>query len=1521
MSVDLKNLIPDREIDEYYRLREELNRNGLYRIEDERDSCGVGFVAAIDGKPRKEILELGVKALQSVWHRGATDADGKSGDGAGVRFQISREFFTHYLKSCGASPVNERLAVGQIFLPRRNIAAQDKARMITEREIVRSGYYVCAWRQVPVDTSVLGQRAEASRPEIEQVIVAGKKDETPEAFELQLFYIRRRIEKAILAEAIQDFYICSFSCRSIIYKGMFLAQHIADFFPDLKHPLFTCSYVIFHQRYSTNTYPEWRLAHPYRTLAHNGEINTLKGNVNRMKCHEILLAEKSFPGHADEILPLIAANGSDSAALDAVFEAFIRAGRTAPEVKSLLIPEAFQHHPFMSEKRKAMNAYAHSVIEPWDGPASIVASDDRWLIAGTDRNGLRPFRYCVTEDGLIIAGSETGMTRIQPEAVLKRGGLGPGALIALDMQEGKLYLDDELKEKLAEERDFKTLCGGFRYLDQDPPEEKETNDESEEAFLRRQFLFAHTRETLEMLVDPAVMTGKEAVGSMGDDTPIAVLSKRYRPLSHFFRQNFSQVTNPPIDPLREKYVMSLTTRFGNLLNLKFEDKNFSEILTLESPILTDALFERVKEAAGEKLVTFDCVFPVESETEIDFHERLTALKVSVTQAVKDGARHIVLTDEKAGEAFAPLPVILAVGAAHAALTEAGLRNLTALHVRSGECADAHYAAVLIGVGATTVNPYMAQAIITERVKKGRYSGLNVTQAVRNFKESLDSGLLKIISKCGISVISSYRGGCNFDIVGLSRTLTADYFPGASSRVSGIGLNGLKKKILTLREAAYDPNTFTLPVGGFFRYREREERHALDAALIHALQTAVNENSQVLFRKYSEKTRALALETPVAFRDLLDFKTNEVTPISQNDVEAITEIRKCFVTPGMSLGSLSPEAHRTLTVAMNRIGAKSDSGEGGEDPECETPSLDGDNLSAAIKQVASGRFGVTARYLNACRELEIKIAQGAKPGEGGQLPGYKVTELIAKLRHSSPGVTLISPPPHHDIYSIEDLAQLIYDLKQINPTAEVCVKLVSQSGIGAVAVGAVKAGADVILISGHSGGTGASAQSSVKFAGSPWETGLAEANQALILNKMRSKVKLRTDGGLKTGRDIVTAAMLGAEEFGIGTAALVAVGCLMVRQCHSNTCPVGICTQDEALRAKYSGTPEKVINLMTLIAVEVREILASLGLRSVKEAVGRTDLLKQISRGWVHFDDLDLNPILLKPDTGGAPSYRTENPETPPGGNTNISLNQTILKDTERFLQTKAKTDLFYPVRNTNRTVGARLASQIIRKLKGEILPEDAVTLRFSGSAGQSFGAFAVRGMKLLLSGDANDYVGKGLSGGLIAIEPGSEAKFSPHENMIIGNTCLYGATSGALFANGRAGERFAVRNSGAFAVIEGAGANACEYMTGGVVIILGSVGLNFGAGMTGGRAFVYDPERKMEASANLDTVTLVRGVCEEDRDGVMTLLQRHAQLTGSLTAREMIEDFSAFDKRFVTVIPKDALILKRNHAAPGEKAA
>ena len=1483
----------------YKKNKEFLEKNNAYDPNMEHDACGVGMIAATNGKKTRKIVEYGIEALKAIWHRGAVDADGKSGDGAGIQIEIAPDFFREKILATGHNlDDTKRLCVGMVFLPRTNYADQEKSREIIESVLLEENFYIYGWRQVPVNPKVLGKTADQNRPEIAQVLFKKNEKLKTNDLERELFVTRKKIEKLSREAQLKELYICSFSSRSIVYKGMFLAEALADFYPDLNDKKLTSRFAIFHQRYSTNTFPSWDLAQPFRTLAHNGEINTLKGNINWMKIHEQDMSSNLFK-NVEDLKPVIRSS-SDSGALDNVFELLTHSGKLAPLIKLMMIPDAWsKRSKTVSKNHQDLFNFLNSTIEPWDGPSAICATDSKWILASTDRNGLRPLRYTITSDDLFFAGSESGMIKFPEEKIVSKGKLGPGQIIAIDLREGKLFKDKEIKDYIA--KDYKKYNKQIIDLDKKISVKEEKAEFFGDDLKKRQYLTGLSIEDLELILHPMAEEGKEASGSMGDDTPIAVLSSHFRPVSHYFRQNFSQVTNPPIDSLRENKVMSLKTRFGNLGNiLDFDNLIQENIYVLDSPILTNSQFKKFKNIFSKKIKIIDCTFDVNSSLK----ERIEEIRKECEIAVREGSSTLILSDKKISLSRASIPTILVVGAAHSYLVKKGLRGYCSINVEASDVLDTHSFAILIGVGATTINPYLAIDSIHQRFEKKLFGKLDFENCILKFKKSIDSGLLKIMSKMGISVISSYRGGCNFEAVGLSRAIVADYFPGMVSRISGIGIIGIEKKIKELHKKSFHKNLISLPIGGLYKYRKTGEDHQLQGNLIHLLQHAVGTNSYDDYKKYSKGIHSLP---PINLRDLLQFKSKKKS-IDINGVESIDKILSRFGSGSMSHGALSAEAHETLAIGMNRIKGASCSGEGGEDPKRFSKLSNGDSANSRVKQIASARFGVTVDYLNNANEIEIKMAQGAKPGEGGQLPGFKVTSEIARLRHSTPGVTLISPPPHHDIYSIEDLAQLIYDLKQINSKARVGVKLVASTGIGTIATGVAKAKADIILISGHSGGTGASPQTSIKYAGIPWEMGLTEANQVLTLNNLRHRVTLRTDGGMKTGRDVIMAAMMGAEEYGMGTSSLIAMGCIMVRQCHSNTCPVGVCSQDKKLREKFTGTPEKVVNFFTFVAKEVREILAFLGYKSINEIIGRTDLLSQVNKGSSNLDDLDLNPILVQADPGDNLRY-CENKSINKVPDT---LDEKIWIDIKDKIKQKEKTFFEYQIQNTCRSVGTRLSHYIYKKFGNDKLDDENVTIELNGSAGQSLGAFLTKGIKLIVNGDSNDYVGKGLSGGVIVIRKSTKSNLISNENIIIGNTVLYGATSGKLYASGQAGERFAVRNSGSLAIIEGCGAHGCEYMTGGAAIILGSVGDNFGAGMTGGMAFIYDINKNFKNFVNPDSLVWQEVETDYWKNFLKSNLKNFAKETNSNIAKKILNDFDNEILNFLQVCPIEMLDKLKN---------
>jgi len=1479
-----------------------LQKNNIYSKDMEHDACGVGLVASTEGRKSREVVEYGIEALKAVWHRGAVDADGKTGDGAGIHIEIPKDFFIEKIEITGHKFENSEICVGMIFLPRNNFDAQETCRTIVESEFTKNNFSIYGWRQVPVNPKVLGEKADRTRPEIAQVLFKhNDKKLNSKDLERILYEVRRKIENEVLKNLLEGFYICSLSSKSIIYKGMFLAEAIADFYIDLQDERFISRYAIFHQRFSTNTAPSWDLAQPFRAIAHNGEINTFRGNKNWMRIHEQEMESDLFE-NIENLKPVIQPGTSDSAALDNVFELLNVSGQPSPLAKLMLIPDAWsKKSKILSKDHQQLFNFLNSTMEPWDGPAAIAATDNEWVIAANDRNGLRPLRYTITKDKFLFAGSETGMIKLNEKKIIAKGRLGPGEIIGVRIEKGKLFTNEKIKNYLAKE--YKHFNKQIIDLD------KKIIIKDEKPFFignelkKRQHAFGYSLEDLELILHPMAEDAKEATGSMGDDTPLAVLSDRYRPLYHFFRQNFSQVTNPPIDSLRENKVMSLKTRFGNLGNiLDFDNLIEENIYVLNTPILSNTQLEKFTKFFGKNFTIIDCTFDKDENLE----NVIEKIKKISEVAAREGITQLLLSDKNISEKRIPIPMLLCVGAINTYLIKNKLRGYVSINVQTGEAMDTHSFATLIGVGATTINPYLALDSLYQRFQKKLFDKFDYEECIKRYIKSVNNGLLKIMSKMGISVLSSYRGGCNFETVGLSRTVVSDYFPGIISKISGIGLTGIEKKLKNIHREAFDNKDSVLPIGGIYRYRKNGELHQYQGKLIHLLQSAVTSNSYEAYQRYVEGIYDLP---PINLRDLIDFRKRYLKPsIDISEVEPLEKILKRFGSGSMSHGALSKEAHETLAIGMNRIKGASCSGEGGEDEKRFSIMKNGDSANSRVKQIASARFGVTINYLNNCNEIEIKIAQGAKPGEGGQLPGFKVSEEIAKLRHSTPGVTLISPPPHHDIYSIEDLAQLIYDLKQINPNARIGVKLVASSGIGTIAAGVAKAKADIILISGHNGGTGATPQTSVKYVGIPWEMGLTETNQVLTLNNLRDKVTLRTDGGIKTGRDVVIAAMMGAEEYGVATTALVAMGCIMVRQCHSNTCPVGVCTQDAKLREKFTGTPDKVVNLFTFIATEVREILAELGFKSLNEIIGRTDLLRQVSKGSSNLDDLDLNPLFVQADSGNSKRY-CENqiinkvPDT---------LDEEIWPVIESKIHKREKIEKKFIIKNTNRAVGTRISHYLHKKYGNEKLNDDFLTLNFKGSAGQSFGAFGTKGLRLIIEGDANDYVGKGLSGATISIKLPEESNLISDQNTIIGNTVLYGATSGKLFAAGKAGERFAVRNSGAISVIEGCDSNGCEYMTGGTVIILGNVGDNFAAGMTGGMAFIYDINQKFDKRVNPETVVWQTPETDYWINYLRKLIGEHFEQTNSKISKKIINNFEKEISNFFQVCPKEMLDKLKN---------
>jgi glutamate synthase domain-containing protein 2/glutamate synthase domain-containing protein 1/glutamate synthase domain-containing protein 3 len=1463
---------------------------GLYDPRLEHDACGIGFVCNINGRKSHEIIEKGIQVLVNLTHRGACGCDPETGDGAGVLIQIPHKFFARVCASLGFTlPAPGEYGVGMTFLPvERHERLQCEG--IIERIALEEGLTVLGWRDTPIDGSAIGRVARVSQPYIEQVFLGRGKGMTEDQLERKLYIVRKRAEAEVAASDLEDkgfFYIPSLSARTIVYKGLLLAPQIAHFYPELSDPEVMSALCLVHQRFSTNTFPTWQLAHPFHYIAHNGEINTLRGNVNWMNARQSVLESPLFGEDIKKLFPIIQANGSDSAAFDNALELLLMSGRSLPHAMAMLVPEAWSRNKHMNPQKRAFYEYHASLMEPWDGPAAIAFTDGRSIGAVLDRNGLRPARYLVTNDNMIIMASETGVLPVRPEDVKYKGRLQPGKMLLVDTTEGRIVADRELKARLYGRNPYQLWLKEHQItLDSlaDPPREIAPDPAT---ILRRQRAFGYTDEDLKMILAPMAEKGEEPVGSMGTDTPLACLSDKPQPLFNYFKQLFAQVTNPPIDPIREEMVMSLTSYIGTERNILAETPQHCHTLKLPHPILTNHSLEKLRRVSqGDFLATtLPTLFPVEDGAK-GLERSLTQLCRHASQAIQSGYTLLILSDRGLDADYAPIPSLLALTAVHNHLVREETRTQVALIIESGEPREVMHFALLIGYGASAINPYLA----LETVGQAAWPA---------YIKAVNKGLLKTFSKMGISTLQSYRGAQVFEAIGLNRQFVDTYFTGTVSRIEGVGLNVIAEEAIRKHRHAFRPVTefeTELTVGGSYQWRSNGEYHLYNPQTISKLQHAVRQESFQTFQEYTDlidrESRHLC-----TLRGLLELKQSD-EPVPLEEVEPAKEIVKRFATGAMSFGSISKEAHETLARAMNRIGGRSNTGEGGEDE-----ARFADDRRSAIKQVASARFGVTTTYLVNAEELQIKMAQGAKPGEGGQLPGHKVDETIARVRHSIPGVGLISPPPHHDIYSIEDLAQLIYDLKNVNPAARISVKLVAEVGVGTVAAGVAKAHADVVLISGDSGGTGASPLSSIKHAGAPWELGLAETHQVLVLNDLRGRIRVQTDGKLQTGRDVVIAALLGAEEFGFSTAPLVAMGCIMMRKCHLNTCPVGIATQDPALRAKFQGTPENVINFFFFIAEQVRRYMASLGFRTFDEMVGRVDML-EARKAIDHWKakGLDLSMILYNPQMPSRIARRCVQKQD---HGINQALDYKLIDHAQEALENRTPIEIRLPIRNVHRTVGAMLSGEIARRYGSAGLPDSTIKFHFSGSAGQSFGAFLAKGVTLELEGDANDYVGKGLSGGRLIVFPPRGSTFLPEENILIGNVALYGATSGEAFFNGKAGERFAVRNSGATAVVEGLGDHGCEYMTKGLVVVLGKCGRNFAAGMSGGFAYVLDEvgdfaeKRCNTAAVDLETVA------EEDGAMLFELISRHVEFTASPRGKWIIENWEQMLPKFIKVFPHE----------------
>ena len=1461
-------------------------KEGLYDPAHEHDACGVGMIVNLNGSKSHELVDSALRVLENMKHRGAEGADNKTGDGAGVMVQIPHEFI---LLQGIPVPEKGKYGTGLIFLP-KDPKEQEHILSIVIEEIEREGLTLMHLRAVPVNSDILGQSARETEPDIKQVFITGAGH--TENLERTLYIIRKKIEQRVQQK---DFYIVSLSSRTIIYKGMLSSTQVRTYFSDLTQPYFTSGLAIVHSRFSTNTFPTWSLAQPFRLLAHNGEINTIRGNRGWMEARESVLSTPTL-GNVKDIRPIVQPDMSDSASLDNVLEFFVMSGLSLPHAMAMLVPESFNDKNPISEDLKAFYEYHSILMEPWDGPAALLFSDGRYAGGMLDRNGLRPARYLITHDGMMVVASEAGVISFEAEKIKEKGRLQPGKILMVDTEEGRIYYDGELKEQLAAAKPYRQWLSANRIeLDTLKSGRKVANIVDD--YNRRLRAFGYTREDVERILVPMCTNGAEPTASMGNDTPLAVLSDQPQLLFNYFRQQFAQVTNPPIDPIREELVMSLTEYIGAVgMNILLPNETHCKMVRLPHPILNNTQLDilcniRYK---GFNTVKLPMLFEA-ARGKAGLQEALDRLCKAAEQAVTDGANYIILSDRGIDARQAAIPSLLAISAVHHHLISVQKRVQTALIVESGEIREVMHAALLLGYGASAICPYMAYAVLDDLVKKGEVQ-MNYETAEKNYIKAVCKGLYKIMSKMGISTIRSYRGAKIFEAVGLSEELLKGYFGTSTSTIGGIRLEEIAKDYITFHDNGFVPETTDplLPYIGQMSYRKDGEHHAWNPETISTLQLATRTGS---YKKFKEFTRAVdEKQSPIFLRDFFGFRRN---PIDIEQVEPVESIVKHFVTGAISFGAISKEAHEALALAMNELGTRSNTGEGGEDNARFHDTVDGISLSSKTKQVASGRFGVTAEYLVNAEEIQIKVAQGAKPGEGGQLPGFKVDEVIARTRHSIPGISLISPPPHHDIYSIEDLAQLIFDLKNVNPRAAISVKLVAESGVGTIAAGVAKAKADLIVISGAEGGTGASPASSIRYAGISPEIGLSETQQTLVLNGLRGQVRLQTDGQLKTGRDIISMALLGAEEFAFGTTALIVLGCVMMRKCHSNTCPVGVATQDPKLRAHFRGHYKYVVNYFRFLAQEVREYLADMGFTRLEDIVGRTDLIElhPVAKG-TKASLLDFSRMLCRMDSNAALHHCTEQKH-----------DIAHVKDVEMLaaatpaLESRREVSLEYAIGNTDRAVGAMLSGAVATRYGNDGLPDGTISVKFKGSAGQSFGAFLARGISFKLEGEANDYLGKGLSGGHIAVLPPVRSNFAAEQNTIVGNTLLYGATSGEVYINGRAGERFAVRNSGAIAVVEGVGDHCCEYMTGGRVVVLGQTGRNFAAGMSGGVAYVWDPKGTFDYFCNMDMVELSLLEDSTARKELHELIRQHYLYTGSTLARTMLDNWPRYVEEFIQVTP------------------
>jgi glutamate synthase (ferredoxin) len=1479
---------------------------GLYLSEFERDNCGAGFICNLKGQKSNQIIHDALEILIKLEHRGAVSSDGRTGDGAGILIDIPHEFFS---RVCDFElPTPGEYAVGQVFLPKK-FNQSSYCQDVFEKELKNQGLCVLGWRDVPVDTSNLGVIAARTQPKTKQLFVGKGADELTELqFNAKLFAARKITEHTVSKSKISEakyFYLPSFSTTTIIYKGLLIPEDIGRFYSDLRQPDLVTRLALVHQRFSTNTFPSWDLAQPFRFMCHNGEINTLRGNVSRMLARQELMKSDLFGDDIKKIFPIITDGKSDSASMDLAVELLLMTGRSLPEVMMMMVPEAWEKDSLMDEDKKAFYQYNACIMEPWDGPASVPFTDGNFIGALLDRNGLRPSRYTVTKNGNVVMSSEIGVLNIKPENVVKHGRLEPGKMFLVDMNAGRIIEDEEIKKEIISKKPYKKWVNENVLPLIDIPYTNNNIPTEVSDYKTRLRLFGYTIEEISTIISPMAISAKEGIGSMGTDTPLAVLSDKPQLLYNYFKQLFAQVTNPPLDGIREEIITDISLAIGSDGNIFDLSPDQAKKLLIQNPVISNEDLDKIKniDHTDFKATSISILFPLDEGVN-GIERALDAMLDKAVEAVDAGSNIIILSDRGVTKENAPIPALLACSYLHHSLSRKQKRSKFGIVMETAEPREPHHFATLFGYGASAINPYMVNEIITHQVETGEIKGINANLAVKNFNKAIGKGILKIMNKIGISTLHSYRASQIFEILGLKKAFTEKYFPGTPSRIGGIGLYVLQKDIYKRCKSAYRDleidKVLDLDIGGDYRWRRGGERHMFNPTTVSKLQQAVRLKSKESYQVYSEKINKQSKEL-MTLRGLFEF--NNLDPIPIEEVEPWTEIVKRFKTGAMSYGSISSEAHENLAVAMNRIGGKSNSGEGGEHKIRFNKLLNGDSKNSAIKQVASGRFGVSSNYLTNAKEIQIKMAQGAKPGEGGQLPGKKVLPWIAEVRNSTPYVGLISPPPHHDIYSIEDLAQLIFDLKNANREARINVKLVSKVGVGTIAAGVAKAKADVILISGFDGGTGASPLTSLKHAGLPWELGIAEAQQTLVMNNLRNRVILECDGQLKTGRDVAIACLLGAEEFGFATAPLVASGCVMMRQCHLNTCPVGIATQDPELRKNFKGTPEHVVNFMYFVAEELRQIMASLGFRSIKEMVGQTHKINaNPSIDHYKAKGIDVSAILHQPDVeGNHILYNTEKQNH----NLDKVLDIKIIDNAKAAIKNKIKSEFDYPIQNTNRSVGA-ITSNEISKLHGEDgLPEDTLTFNFKGSAGQSFGAFATKGLTMIVDGEANDYLGKGLSGAKIVVKKPAEADFIAEENIIVGNVCFYGAIKGEAYINGIAGERFAVRNSGVVAVVEGIGDHGCEYMTGGQVIVLGETGRNFAAGMSGGIAYVYDPSHTFRNElCNLEMVELVH-LETKDQLELKDHVKKHVSYTASSLGKKLLQDWEVNKMDFIKVYPTD----------------